>query len=202
MYILGIHGSPRKNGNSHTVLAEILAGAEHAGASTEEVQLSSFSIEGCIGCERCRKDKTCTQFFDGMHLLYPKIEAADGLIIGSPAYNYNVTPWMKAFIDRLYPFFNFTEPRPGPYTARLAGKGRQALVFAVCEQLDPKEAGYTLPSMRDAIRVLGYQIQAEMTFPGHFYLHSAQKCDETKKRAFAAGKDFADQLAHHKASCQ
>jgi putative NADPH-quinone reductase len=192
MHIIGFNGSPRKNGNTAAIMHEMLRGAQEAGATVEYIHLRSFHIEGCIGCEKCRKDKTCTQFFDGMHLLYPKITGAQGIILGSPTYNYGMTPWMKAFIDRLYPFFDFTEPRPGPYSSRLANLGKRSLVFGVCEQLDPKEAGYTVVNMRDAIEVLGYAMEDALTFPAHFHATSASRDQQTCERSFIAGRRFAE----------
>ena len=51
---------------------------------------------------------------DGMSLLYPKIIDARGLVLVSPTHNYNITAIMKAFIDRLYCFYNFdNKNRPG-----------------------------------------------------------------------------------------
>lgn len=191
MYILGCNGSPRKEGNTTSLMREMLRGSESVGATVEQVHLSSYHIEGCIGCERCRRDKTCTQFYDGMHLLYAKIEAADGIILGSPTYNYGMTPWMKAFIDRMYPFFDFTEPRPGPYTSRLANRGKRALVFSVCEQVDAKEVGYTIVNMRDAIAALGYGIEGGVAFPAHFHANSARNDSVALKRAFNEGVRFA-----------
>ncbi|MEA5032234.1 MAG: flavodoxin family protein [Sphaerochaeta sp.] len=187
MKIIGFNGSPRKTGNTAAIMKSLLQGAQEAGAHVENIHLRSYHIEGCIGCERCRKDKTCTQFFDGMHLLYPKLIEADGIILGSPTYNYNVTPWMKAFIDRLYPFFDFTEPRPGPYTSRLADRGKRALVFGVCEQVDPKEMGYTIVSMQDAIAALGYGMSEPLAFPAHFGPQSASKSEKEMERARKAG---------------
>jgi multimeric flavodoxin WrbA len=173
----------------------MLSGAESVGAQTQLVQLYAYSISGCIGCERCRKDKTCTQFLDGMHLLYPLIEEADALILGSPTYNYNMTSQMKSFIDRLYPYFDFTEPRPGPYSSRLAGLGKKALIFAVCEQNDPGENGYTAVSMRDAIEAVGYEIFDKLVFPSHFYANSASKSTEDLDRAYDAGLRLAESFS-------
>ncbi|WP_020611708.1 flavodoxin family protein [Sediminispirochaeta bajacaliforniensis] len=190
MKILGINGSPRKNGNTRTIISCMLEGVQKAGGEAEYIHLPSYHIEGCIGCEKCRKEKRCAQFFDGMQLLYPKIEKADGIILGSPTYNYNMTPWMKAFIDRLYPYFDFSQQRPGPYSSRLSGKGKKALVFGVCEQIDPKEMGYTIVAMRDAIKVVGYEIFAELAFPAHFYPGSVAKDPSSREKAESAGKAF------------
>jgi len=83
------------------ILNEILSGARESGIPTERIFLRDYAISPCIGCEKCRKDLTCTQFHDGMTLLYPKVEEAECLVLGSPVYNYNVTSFMKSFIDRL-----------------------------------------------------------------------------------------------------
>lgn len=194
MYIIGFNGSPRQNGNTTSLLHRMLDGCRQEGAEIEYIHLPSYHIEGCVGCERCRKDKTCTKFFDGMHLLYGKLEKADGIIMGSPTYNYNMTPQMKSFIDRLYPFFDFTEPRPGPYTSRLANRGKGALVFGVCEQVDPKEVGYTVVAMRDAIEAIGYHIYDSMVFAGHFLPNSVAKDSVAIQRATEAGAAFAKAL--------
>ncbi|KAF1075224.1 flavodoxin family protein [Methanogenium sp. MK-MG] len=121
MKVIGISGSPRAGGNTDTLLGALLAGVADEGAGTEYVSLRSYAITPCTGCERCRKDLTCTRFFDGMHLLYPKIEEADGLILGTPTYNYNITPEMKAFIDRLYPLLSFRSRTARPVFELFSG---------------------------------------------------------------------------------
>ena len=191
MKIIGFNGSPRKGGNTSTIMKEMLKGAQEGGADIELIHLSDFHIEGCIGCEKCRKDKTCTQFYDGMHLLYPKIEQAQGIILGSPTYNYTMTPLMKCFIDRLYPYFDFSEQRPGPYSSRLANRGKRALIFGVCEQIAQEEMKYNIPVMRDAIHVVGYEIVGTLYFTGHFKANSASGDRETMQRAFVSGNTFA-----------
>ncbi len=195
MYILGVAGSPRSNGNTHHLMKEILRSAEAEGAAAECIQLSDYTINGCIGCEKCRRDKTCTRFYDGMHLLYDKIEKADGLVLASPTYNYNMTPLMKAFIDRLYPYYNFTDKRPGPYSSRLAVKGAKALVFGVCEQKDPKESGYNVVSMADAIEALGFKVFRQTVFPLLFAADAARKDDHSMALAAELGKLFVQELS-------
>ncbi len=190
MNILAVSGSPRKGGNTSRIMKRIAAGAEKAGAAVTCVELCDYSIHGCIGCERCRKDRTCTRFLDGMHLLYQTIEYADGLVLGSPTYNYNMTHLMKIFIDRLYPYYNFTEQRPGPYSSRLGNQGKKALVFGICEQNDPKEAGYNVVSMADALEALGYEVTGREVFTSLFAYGAASKDDASLKRAEELGKHF------------
>ncbi len=195
MKTLLVSASPRPKGNSDTLLAEIARGIESKSVETEIVYLRDYAIHPCIGCEQCRRDKTCTRFYDGMHLLYPKIEACQGLVTASPAYNYNITAYMKAFIDRLYPYFEFTNPRPGPYTCRLASTYRALLTVGVCEQKEASEMGYTIPAMSEALKVMGYDLIDELAITRHFALGSVKKDTQALARAYKAGEQLADALA-------
>ena len=97
--ILGIIGSPRKNGNTHILVDRILEGAEGAGASTEAVFLADLDIAPCDACEVCFKEKPC-KFDDDMIELYDKFLEADTVIFGTPVYWWSPTAYMKTFIDR------------------------------------------------------------------------------------------------------
>lgn len=188
--ILGIGGSPRRGGNTDVLLDRILEGAATAGADVECVHLRDYAIEACVGCERCRKDLTCTRFMDGMHLLYPKLERARGIVIGSPTYNYNVTSMVKSFIDRLYPYYVFTAERPGSYSSRLAGEGRRALVFSVCEQEDIGEMGFALEAMSMPLEALGYHIVEQLPITGIFERGAVKRRDDIMETVFEAGRRF------------
>ncbi|MCD4808175.1 MAG: flavodoxin family protein [Methanococcoides sp.] len=192
--IIGIGGSPRKNGNTDILLDNFLKGAESAGADTKKVLLRNYSIESCIGCEACRKAGTCTQFHDGMDLLYPEIEAAKGLILGSPTYNYNITSSMKSFIDRLYPYYNFTNDRPRQYSSKLADQGRKAIVFSICEQLEIEEMGFALEAMEMPLEALGYEDIEKFPVTACFDRGVVSKDVEVLKKAFEAGKKLAEDL--------
>ncbi|MBP1908337.1 flavodoxin family protein [Methanolobus bombayensis] len=192
--ILGVSGSPRKNGNTDVLLDSFLRGAESEGADTKKIHLKEYSIESCIGCEACRKDGTCTRFHDGMELLYPEIEECKGIILGSPVYNYNVTAEMKTFIDRLYPFYVFTEQRPGPYSSKLEDQGRKALIFTVCEQVKAEEMGFALEALGMPLEALGYEIFDKFEATGYFSKGEVLKDESILKKAFEAGKNLAISL--------
>jgi multimeric flavodoxin WrbA len=166
--ILGVGGSPRKNGNSDRLLKAILKGAAARDVETEAIFLRDYSFSGCIGCEKCRKDGQCKGLLDGMQLIYPKIDHADALVLASPTYNYNITAPMKAFIDRLYCYYIFSAQRPGPYTNRLKGKTRLAAVTAVYEQTSPEEMGFTIEAMKRPLEALGFLVIEMLTAHGIF----------------------------------
>lgn len=161
--ILGINGSPRKGGNSDVLLRNILQGIKETEVTSDVAQLRDFQFQPCIGCEKCRKDEICTGLMDGMSLLYPKIIDARGLVLVSPTHNYNITAIMKAFIDRLYCFYNFdNKNRPGKWSSQLHNQGRKAVIAAVCEQKNKKDMGFTLDAMRLPLEALGYEIIDEL----------------------------------------
>lgn len=157
--ILGIGGSPRKRGNSDIFLDRVIQAAE---TESEIIHLRDYQFSACVGCERCRQDKICTRLKDGMTLLYPSILASRGLVLVSPTHNYNVTALMKAFIDRLYCFYDFEDTRPRAWSSRLAGQGRKAVIAAICEQETKENMGFTLDAMRLPLTALGYDIVDEI----------------------------------------
>ena len=197
--IIGFGGSPRAGGNTDILLNQFLQGARKEGVQTEKIFLRDYHIQPCIGCEQCSKGKTCTKFQDGMQLLYPKIEEARGIVLGSPTYNYNVTPWVKAFIDRLYPYYNFTDDRPRRYSSHLGGKGRKGIVFAVCEQVDISDMGCTLEAMRRPLEALGYEIIHEFRAMAFFERGRVAQDKELLERAFQQGAELARKLKYEPA---
>ena len=160
--VLGIGGSPRKNGNTDILLNHIIKGVKQRNLAAEQILLRDYQFQPCIGCEKCRRDRICTGLHDGMSLLYPKIVQARGLVLVSPVHNYNVTAWIKAFIDRLYCFYAFTDERPRGWSSRLALQGRKAVIAAVCEQSSKNDMGVTLEAMRRPLEALGYEIVEEL----------------------------------------
>jgi multimeric flavodoxin WrbA len=194
--ILGISGSPRKGGNSDTLLKHILPGAENAGAATEAIHLRDYQFQGCIGCEKCREAKQCIGLQDGMQLIYPKITEAKGLVLISPTHNHNVTAWMKAFIDRLYCYYNFSDERPGSWSSRLAVQNRRAVIASIGEQKSYKEnVGFTLDAMRIPIEDLGYQVIGELPVLGVFKKGGISK--QVLEKAESLGSQLAHQFNNH-----
>lgn len=188
MKVLGISGSPRENGNTDCILNQMLKGAEDCGMEIETIFLRDHEISFCNGCERCRKDLTCTQFSDGMDLIYPKLEEADILITGSPVYNYNITGQMKAFIDRLYPYYIFSDGIPREYSSRLADKKRSAIVFCVSEQTDPKENGFAIEAMSMPLQALGYEISQTFPIYGFFNKGAVKNDNSVMQTSFDLGR--------------
>ena len=192
--ILMVGGSPRPHGNTDALLESAAMGAESAGGTYTIVHLRDYQFSPCVGCEKCRKDKACTRLMDGMQLLYPLVEKSRGMILASPTHHYNITAWMKAFIDRLYCYYDFTRDKPRGWSSRLAGQGRHASVLAVCEQKNIKDMGFTIEAMEQPLQALGYEITAGTGAMEHFGKGSVRKDQSAMDAAFEAGKAVARKI--------
>jgi multimeric flavodoxin WrbA len=104
MNIIGIAASPRRHGNSETLLDHTLTGAISMGAKTEKIVLSLLDIRPCHGSDTCLKKARCF-VKDDMAQLLDKIDKADRVVIASPVYFGSVTAQLKAMIDRCQPLW-------------------------------------------------------------------------------------------------
>jgi multimeric flavodoxin WrbA len=102
MKVVGFNGSPRKDGNTSILIQQVFKELEKQSIATELVQLSEKEIRGCIACSQCikNKDQRCAVKKDAANEYIEKMLGAEGIILGSPVYFNDVTPEMKALIDR------------------------------------------------------------------------------------------------------
>jgi multimeric flavodoxin WrbA len=192
--VLGVGGSPRQSGNSDLLLRHILKGVQSSRVETHNVQLRDYYYQPCIGCEKCRKDKICTGLKDGMTLLYPLIYQSRGLVMVCPTHNYNITAWMKAFIDRLYCFYDFENTRPRKWSTRMQGQDRKAVLAAVAEQEDEYDMGFTLEAMHRPLKALGYEVIGQLPVLGIFDRGGVKKKDDVLSGAEKLGRELATAL--------
>lgn len=105
MHVIAINGSPRKQGNTATLLQHALRGAESKGAKTKLVHLYDLNFKGCISCFACkRKNGRCgglCAMQDDLRDVLRDILACNVLLLGSPIYFGNVTGEMRSFLERL-----------------------------------------------------------------------------------------------------
>jgi multimeric flavodoxin WrbA len=102
MMVLAVNGSARKGGNTAIMLEAALDPLRAAGIECELVELGRERIEGCTVCGKCgkEKDRRCHGRKDFGNEVIEKMDAADGILLGSPVYFADVTSEMKALIDR------------------------------------------------------------------------------------------------------
>jgi multimeric flavodoxin WrbA len=97
--VLGIAGSPRRDGNTDLLLNQVMAGAVSPQAETKIVILSELSIAPCRHCDGCIKTGECI-IQDDMQWLRRDLREADRLILASPVFFMGLTAQTKAMIDR------------------------------------------------------------------------------------------------------
>jgi multimeric flavodoxin WrbA len=102
MKVVAFNGSPRKEGNTAALIKHVLAELEKEGIETEVVQVGGKRIHGCTACGKCyeKMDKKCVIDKDIVNECIEKMLEADGIILASPTYFADLTPELKALIDR------------------------------------------------------------------------------------------------------
>ncbi len=100
--VVALNGSARKDGNTAILLRLVLKELEAEGIETELIQLSGAKIHGCLACRECslKKDGRCAQKGDMGNALIEKMQEADGILLGSPTYVADISPEIKALMDR------------------------------------------------------------------------------------------------------
>ena len=155
--ILGVVGSPRKDGNTDILVSRMLDGARHAGAAVEKIFLADLKITECDGCHACWKTERCAKD-DDMQALYPKIVASDLIVFGTPVYWYGPTALMTGFIDR-FVYFNCPATR-----ARIRGKG--AFLAIPFEEEDPATAAPLEMVFKKSLAYLEVKLLGTLLAPG------------------------------------
>ena len=99
MKVLGIYGSPRKEGNSDLLLDKVLEGAKSAGAEIEKIYVRELKISGCQECGGCDKTGKCV-VSDEMDKVYPLLWNTPIIFLSSPIFFYGLPGQAKMLVDR------------------------------------------------------------------------------------------------------
>ncbi|WP_141304117.1 flavodoxin family protein [Moorella sp. E306M] len=198
MKILGVVGSNRKHGNTSGLVKAALQAAEKENADTSTNFSRDYLIQDCVGCEGSKDTMRCA-IKDDMQKLYPLLLEADGIILGSPTYFYNITSTMKAFIDRCYCFEAFAGDDQASWDALHEALGiKYAVVIAVCEQHDEADMGFTAEAMIKPLEALGYRIISTIKAIGYFKAGEALQDERAVEDARNAGKRLARTISLRK----
>lgn len=99
MFVLGLQGSPRTNGNTSILLSAFLNAAADIGAQTKYLDVAHMAIAPCKECGICEKQGFCP-IDDDMQQIYPLLRSADLVVMATPIFFYGATAQIKALIDR------------------------------------------------------------------------------------------------------
>lgn len=97
--VLAISTSPRRGGNSETLLDRAVSAARSAGAEVEKVILRDFRVSPCLEKRACEKTGECV-IRDDYAFFYERFLSVDRIIMACPVYFMGVPAQAKALVDR------------------------------------------------------------------------------------------------------
>ncbi|MGE5832213.1 MAG: flavodoxin family protein [Methanomicrobiales archaeon] len=102
MQVVAFNGSARKDGNTAILVRQVLSVLEKEGIRTELLQLAGERIQGCNACGLCMKEQNrrCAVEDDSVNDCIARMDEAEGILLASPTYFADVSPAMKALMDR------------------------------------------------------------------------------------------------------
>lgn len=166
MKVIGIVGSPRKNGNTNAVVQQILEGAAEVGAETRTFLLNEMNYRGCQACNYCKAHEKC-KLEDDLAELFEEMKEADGVVFGAPIYFAQFSGQMRLFLDRCYSLVN------PDYSSRLPAGKKAVIVVAqgvpdpaaykgVYEEFGGEISRFMGMDVKDILVSAGYQAPGEV----------------------------------------
>ena len=184
--IIGFLGSPHVDGNTGIMVREVLRGAASRGASTKLVVLNELNAKGCQGCMGCQGNGGHCVVKDDITPLLEEIYEADGVVLGTPVYMWQMTAQLKTLIDR---FFCYLDVKGG-YTTHL-GAGKRTVLVVAQNNANPDSFKVYLESTRDMLGFLGLPVEKLVHAWGVAAPGDVKSQPEPLRAAFEAGAALA-----------
>ncbi len=176
--MLGIVGSPRRGGNTETLVDEVLRGAEEAGALVEKVILSELDIAPCRACNTCRRTGRCVQQ-DDMPTVMEQMMRSDVWVLGTPVYWWGPSAQFKAFLDRWYVGADVI----------FRSEGQRVIVVIPLGDTDAGTARHVVGMLEDVLAYLKMQLFATVLAPGAHHLGEVREHSSVLAAAYRAGQE-------------
>ncbi len=195
--IIAIYGSPRRRGNTASLLDRAIQGAEEGGARVEPVVLRDLKLSPCLEIYGCKKTGKCT-IQDDFQPLADQLAAADGVMLASPIFFYTVSAHTKILMDRCQSFWvkrHWIEKAPfsaGPDPSR---KGLFISVGATRGQKLFDGAGLTVKYFFDALDITLWRslLYRGIDFEGDIQKHP-EHLEEARRTGRALAEDLAEEM--------
>jgi len=194
--IAAVYGSPRRQGNTATLLKHAVSGAREAGAAVDEIILRDYKISPCLEIYGCKKGGECV-IKDDFQAVRDRILACRGLMIATPIFFYTVSAHLKLFMDRCQslwvkkywieqtPFNQWTPVRKGLLISVGATKGKKLF-------------DGTLLTMKYFFDVLDMKLWDSLLVRGLDLAGDVLAHPEYMDAAYAQGRAFAQSLEAEK----
>ena len=191
--IVALYGSPRRNGNTATLLKMAVQGAADGGAQVEEVVLRDLKMSPCLEIYACRQTGRCA-IQDDFQPLYDKLLRCSGIMLASPIFFYTVSAHTKILMDRCQslwvkrywlentPFGQVDEGRKGLFISVGATKGKRLFEGS-------------LLTVRYFLDALGMPLWRSLLYRGLDFEGDVDKFPAYLEEAYQGGEDMAKALA-------
>ncbi len=98
--LLGISGSPRKASTDYAVNEALRYAGEKYDVETDYFSARRKTLNFCLHCDYCVREKQGCVQKDDMQQLYDKLIWADAILIGTPVYQGTLSGQTKTLLDR------------------------------------------------------------------------------------------------------
>ncbi len=178
--VLGIVGSPRRNGNTEVLVDEVLRSAEKAGAQIEKIILGELDISPCQACDACRINRKCAQE-DDMAALLETMQYSQVWVLGTPIYWWGPTAQFKAFLDRWHS------------SDHAIFKGKRILLAIPFEATSTRTARHTVGMFTDILDYLKAERFATILAPGMLDRGEVRESPDVLEAARRLGREAIEQ---------
>ena len=192
--IVAIYGSPRRRGNTATLLKKAIEGARDSGAAVEEIILRDLRISPCLEIYGCLEAGECA-IKDDFQMVRDKILDARGLILASPVFFYTVSSHTKMLMDR------FQSLWVKKYWVQKAPQGqkthnRKGLLISVGATKGKKLFDGILLSVKYFFDVLDMELWKALLYRQLDFQDDVLKHPEYLAEAYETGKAFTTAIAN------
>ena len=183
MRVLALSTSPRKGGNSETLLRYAVEGAKSVGLTCESLSLSDYAIAPCRACGKCEEKGFCV-IEDDFRSLHEKIQKCDRFLISTPVYFMSLPAQAKALVDRTQSVWNGYELKENS-RKRKRNKTASAIVVSA------KRGKMALRSIklifRYSLDVLGFEYECNLHISGVDRFGEILECPTALDSAYTLG---------------
>ena len=190
MKALAINGSPRKGGNTDTLLARFMEGAAGKRAEVKTLSACSLKISGCFHCDACYEKGIC-RVKDDMQMVFQEMESADRIVMASPLQFMSVSAQLKALIDRCQALW------ARKYILKIPPLGdnrvRKGFFISVGgRRTVPNLFDAELVTIKNVLRMIDIVYAGDILIPGIDAKGDILKHPEALEQAYLAGQKFVE----------
>ena len=113
--VIGIVGSPNRDGRTYELVSAALRGAAQARVGTELIQLADHVVSACKDCVPwvCASNKKCSFKDPAFEFLSDKLHSCGAFVLGSPIYWWDTTGMVRYFFLKMFRVFARSAPFQG-----------------------------------------------------------------------------------------